>query len=111
MLNVLCIKNLKCGHNCKCNDQPSITHIPFGCVLKTNTRGQMWSIVENAMTPAMITSVDSMSQEEKIVFIYKCLNGPLIKEWLSIDRALSGYVVVVNKEWYEKVGVKMSDDG
>ncbi len=47
MLNVVCINNLKCGHNCKCNDQPSITHILFDGVLITNTRGQMWSTVEN----------------------------------------------------------------
>ncbi len=32
-------------------------------------------------------------------------------QWLSIYRALSGYVVVVSKEWYEKVEVEMSDDG
>ncbi len=83
MLNVLCINNLKCGHNFKCNYQPSIIHIHFGCVLITNTRGQMWSTVENTMPPAMIASVDSMSQEEKVVFIYKCLSGPLIKEMLS----------------------------
>ncbi len=75
MLNVLCI-NLKCGHSCKCSDQPSITHILFGCVLITNTRGQMWSTVKNSMPPAMIASVDSMSQEEKVVFIYKFLNVP-----------------------------------
>ncbi len=90
MLNVLCINNLKCCHKCKCNDPPSITHILFGCVLITNTRGQMWSTVENIMPPAMITSVDSMSQKEKVVFIYKYLNGPPIKEWLSVDRALCG---------------------
>ncbi len=70
MLNVLCIKNLKCGHNCKCNDQPSITHILFGCVLITNTRGQMWSTVKNTMPPAMIASVDAMSQEEKKVVLF-----------------------------------------
>ncbi len=64
----------------------------------TNTRGQ------NTISPAMRASVDSMSQEEKVLFIYKCLNGPQIKEWLSIYRALLGYVVVVSKEWYEKVG-------
>ncbi len=63
------------------------------------------------MPPAMIASVESMSQEEKVVFIYKCLNGPPIKEWLSIYRALLGYVMVVSKEWYEKVTVEMSDDG
>ncbi len=57
----------------------------------------------NTIPPAMIASVDSMSQEENVIFIYKCLNGQLIKEWLSIYRALSWYVVVVNKEWYEKV--------
>ncbi len=62
------------------------------------SKGQMWSKVENTMPPAMIASVDSMSQEEKVVFIYKCLNEPLIKEWLSIYRALSGYVMVVSKE-------------
>ncbi len=78
MLNVLCLNNLICGHNCKCNEQPSIIHILFGCVLITNKRGQMWPIVKNNMPPAMIASVDSMSQEEKVVFIYKCLNGPLI---------------------------------
>ncbi len=98
ILNVLCINNLKCDHNCKCNEQPSITHKGFGCVLITNTRGQMWSAVENTMPPAMIASVDSMSQKEKVVFIYKCLNGPPIKEWLSIYRALLGYVVVVSEE-------------
>ncbi len=32
MLNVLCINNLKRGHNCKCNDQPSITHMLWMCV-------------------------------------------------------------------------------
>ncbi len=62
------------------------------------------------MPPVMISSVDSMLQEEKVIFIYKCLNGPLIKEWLSIYRALSGYVVVASKELYEHVGVEMSDD-
>ncbi len=66
------------------NDQPSIIHILFGCVLITNTRGQMWSTVENTMPPVMIASVDLMSQKEKVVFIYKCLNGLVIKEWLSI---------------------------
>ncbi len=65
MLNVLCINNLKCGHNCKCNEQPSITYILFECILIVNTRGQMWSTVENNMPPAMITGVDSMSQKEK----------------------------------------------
>ncbi len=34
-----------------------------------------------------------------------------IKEWLLIYRALSGYVVVVSKECYGKVGVDMSDGG
>ncbi len=63
MLKVLCINNLKCVHNCKCNEQPSITHILFGCVsvFITNSRGQMWSTVENTMHQAMIASVDSMS--------------------------------------------------
>ncbi len=56
----------------------------------------MWSTVENIMTPAMIASVDSMSQEEQVVFIDKCLNGPPIKGWLSIYRTLSGYVVIVS---------------
>ncbi len=83
----------------------------FGCVLITNTSGQMWSTVKNAMHLTMIASVDSMSQEEEIVFIDKCLNGPPINEWLLIDIALSWYVVVVNKTWYEKVRVEMSDDG
>ncbi len=110
MLNVLCINNLKYGRNCKCNDQPSITHILLGCVLITNTRGQVWSTVENTMPPAIIAIVNSMSQEEKVVFIYKCLNGPPIKEWLSIYRASSVYMVVVSKEWYEKVRVLMCDD-
>ncbi len=32
MLNVLCINNLKCGHNCKCNDQHSKTHTLFVCI-------------------------------------------------------------------------------
>ncbi len=54
---------------CKCNEQPSVTHIHFGCVLITNTRGQMCSTVENSMPSAMIGSVDAMSQEEKVVFI------------------------------------------
>ncbi len=110
MLNVLCLNNLICGHNCKCNEQPSITHIPFGCVLITNTRRQMSPTVENTMPAAMIAVVDSMSQEEKVVFIYKYLNGPPIQEWLSIYRALSVYMVVVSKEWYEKVRVLMCDD-
>ncbi len=67
ILNALCINNLKCGHNCKCNEQPSITYILFGCMLITNTRGQMCSTVENTMPPAMIASADSMTQEEKVV--------------------------------------------
>ncbi len=71
----------------------------------------MWSTVENTMPPAMIASVDSMSKEERVVFIYKCFNEPPIKEWLSIYRALLGDVVVVSKEWYEKVMVEMSDVG
>ncbi len=71
----------------------------------------MYPTVENTMPPTMIASVDSMSQQEKVVFIYKCLNGPPIKEWLSIYRALSAYVVVVSKEWYEKVRVEISDNG
>ncbi len=83
MLNVLCINNLKCGHNCECNEQPSLTHTHFGCVL-INTRGQMWSTVDNVMPPIMTYSVDSMLQEETETFIYKCLNVPLIQEWLSI---------------------------
>ncbi len=72
----------------------------------------MWSTVENNMPPAMITTgVDSMSQKEKLVFIYNCLNGPLLQEWMSIYRALSKYVVGVSKEWYNKVGVEIADDG
>ncbi len=44
------------------------------------------------MPPAMIASVDSMLQEENVgvFFIDKSLNGPPIKEWLSIYRALLG---------------------
>ncbi len=35
------------------------------------------------MPPAMVSSVDSISQKEKVVFIYKCLYGPPIKKkWL-----------------------------
>ncbi len=71
----------------------------------------MWSTVENTIPPAMIASVDSMSQEDKVVFIYKCLNGPSTKEWFSMYIVLLRYVVVVSKEWYEKVRVEMSDDG
>ncbi len=70
----------------------------------------MWSTLKNTMPPAMIASVDSISQEENVVFIYKYLNGPPIKEWLSIYRALSVYMVVVSKEWYEKVRVLICDD-
>ncbi len=71
----------------------------------------MWSMVENTIRHVMIASLDSMSQEEKVNFIYKCLNGPPIQIWLSIYRALSEYVVVVSKEWYENVRLEMSDDG
>ncbi len=70
MLNVLCINNLKYAHNCKCNEQPSITNILFECILIVNTSGQMWSTVENNMPPTMITGVDSMSQKEKILHIH-----------------------------------------
>ncbi len=69
----------------------------FECILIVNTRGQMWSTVENNMSLAMITGVDSMSQKEKLVFIYNCLNGPPLQEWMSIYRALSKYVVGVSK--------------
>ncbi len=69
MLNVLCINNLKCGYNCNCNEQPNRIHILLGCVLITNTRGQTWSTVENTMPPVMVAVVDSMSQEEKAIFI------------------------------------------
>ncbi len=56
ILNVLCINNLKCEHNCKCNEQPIITYILLGCVLVTNIRVHMWSIVENTMPLAGITT-------------------------------------------------------
>ncbi len=59
----------------------------------------------------MMATDDSMSKEEKVVFIFKCLNAPPIKEWLSISGALSCYVVVVSKEWYESVVVEMFGDG
>ncbi len=111
MLNVLCINNLKCGHNCKCNKQTSITNIRFECILIVNQRGQMWSTVENNIPPAMITGVDLMSLKEKLVFIYNCLNGLPLQEWMSIYRALSKYVVGVSKEWYNKVWVEIADDG
>ncbi len=97
MLNVLCINNLKCGHNCKCNKQPSITHIPFECILKVNTRGQMWSTVENNMPPAMITTgVDSMSQKEKLVFIYNCLNDHRYKNGCQ-------FIELYRSMWWESV--------
>ncbi len=32
------------------------------------------------MPPAMVSSVHSISQKEKVVFIYKCLYGPPIKK-------------------------------
>ncbi len=50
-------------------------------------------------------------KKEKLVFIYNCLNGPSLQEWMSIYRALSKYVVGVYKEWYNKVGVEIADDG
>ncbi len=52
-----------------------------------------------------------MSQKEKLVFIYNCLNGPQLQEWMSIYRALSKYVVRVSKECNNKVGVEIADDG
>ncbi len=41
MLNVLCINNLKCGHNCKCNEQPSITHTFWICVDNLHKRADV----------------------------------------------------------------------
>ncbi len=43
MLNILCINNLKYGHNWKRDEEPSKTHVLVGCVLIAITRGHIWS--------------------------------------------------------------------
>ncbi len=64
-MNILCINKLKCGHNCKRDEQPSITHVRFGYVSTVNTRGYMWSTVENIIPLAMYPLVWIQSHKSK----------------------------------------------
>ncbi len=66
----------------------------------------MWSTMVNTMPPAMIAGIDSMLQEEKVVFIYNCLNGQLIKENAMKRLGLRCLMVVDKKRncnWYRMV--------
>ena len=68
----------------------------FDCILIANTRikgGQ----VENAMPLAMINSIESMTAHDKVLFLYRCLNGPPMQEWLLIYRVVAEFVVVLGK--------------
>jgi hypothetical protein len=111
MWTVLHTNNAKSGHNCTCEDLPTMAHVLFECELIHDTRGHLWTQVVNVMPHAMTASINSMTGEEKVVFIYSCFHGAPLCEWMGIYRAMSVYVSVLCDEWYKKVKVEISDDG
>jgi hypothetical protein len=111
MWNILNMKNEKCGHMCKCEEKPNIAHVIFKCEIVNNTRRQKWIEVKNIIPQAMVNSIEAMTPEERITFIYSCLHGLPIMEWMSVYIALSKFVVEVGKEWYSRVTVEVYDDG
>ena len=65
MWTILFVNNVKCGHICACDSQPTIEHVLFNCILIANTRRIKWGQVENAMPLAMINSIESTTALDK----------------------------------------------
>jgi hypothetical protein len=102
MWNILLVNNVKCGHICACDSQPNIDHIIFDCILVKKPRRIMWAHVENAMPPTMNSAMESMTAYKKVLFLYRCLNGPPMQEWMLIYKVVIEFIVVLVKEWYKK---------
>ncbi len=51
----------------------------------------------------MTNSGITMAVNEKVNYIYTCLNGLAIKEWINIDKAVIELMQVITKLWYEKI--------
>ncbi len=43
-----------------------------------------------------------MAVNEKLIYIYTCFNGVVMKEWININKAVIEFVQVISKLWYEK---------
>ncbi len=51
----------------------------------------------------MTNSVNTMSVNEKVIYIYTCFNGVDIQEWINIYKAMIEFIQVISKLWYEKI--------
>ncbi len=54
------------------------------------------------MPIGMTELVNTMAMNEKVIYIYRCLNGVAIQEWISIYKVMIEFIAVISKLWYEK---------
>ncbi len=51
----------------------------------------------------MTKSVNTMSLNEKVIYIYTCFNGVAVKEWINIYKAGIELIKVISKLWYKQI--------
>ncbi len=75
--------------------------------LKTSCM-HIWQKLLEKMPIIMIDEFNSRTTWEKVIYIYSCLNGELVREWLEIYRALVEFVCFTSKCWYESLNINNS---
>ena len=95
--------NEKCGYNCGCIEKQDMAHIIFKCNKTKDNGKRYWDRVIEKMPNGLANDVNVMTDEEKVIFIYSCLNGVIEKEWYDLYESLIQYVYNMIKTWYESL--------
>ncbi len=91
MFELIITNNLKCGYICDC-EAHTVEHILFQCKNVKNIRRILWQKVIEKIPIPMVKEFNSRTTRENVIYIYSCLHGEPIREWLEIYTALVEFV-------------------
>jgi hypothetical protein len=104
MWKLLIRNNARCGYKCNCNETSDVTHILFQCERVDIDRRVLWNRVLEKMPEAMAEHFDTLTPHNKMCFIYSCLNGEPLSEWIELYRAFAEFIGGISNIWYAQVG-------
>ena len=103
MLKLIVTNYEKIGFKCDCNCKITVAHILFVCPIVTDVRRVCWICCENEMPSTMKAQIQSMNVDDKIRFIYNCLQCSPIYEWKNVYVTVLNFVYFVSKEWHKNI--------
>ena len=81
---------------CPAYQQITIEHVLFECMGLSGQREVQWERMTSLMPPAMVSSINCMSDSTKLVFLMSGLNVKYLKEWQCIYEGLVTFLCNMN---------------